>query len=305
MKNVSFHIIVITFLLSTGCVKKSEEMTGPTMGTIDIVADQTMKDIVEQEKQIFERTYKYAKLNISYANEHDMFKLFLADSIDAIMATRTLTTEETTYLNQFQSIARHYPFATGAIAFITNKNVKDTTATYEEMISKLGDASSGVLFVIENVKSGITQEVLKYIGQPTLPKHFYELPSKNEVLEYVQAHDDAIGIIDYSDISDSDNAYTRQVLESIHLMGISRPVDSIQDGFIQPYQYNLQDRKYPFTRDLYFISKTGKSDVGTGFASFISGEIGQKIILKAGLLPKFQTERYLEINQTADIKVIK
>jgi len=298
-------MIFFTLLLSSSCVKKTEEMVGPTMGTIDIIADQSIKDIVEQEKEIFERTYKYAKLNIRYATEFDMFHQFLADSVDAIMTTRALTPEETKYLDQFQAIARHYAFATGAIAFITNKNVSDTTYTYEEMISKLADEKSGVLFVIENVKSGISNEVLKCIDKTSLPGHFYELPSKKEVLEYVQAHDNAIGIIDYSDISDSDNPFTKQVLESIHLLGISRPVDSLQAGFVQPFQYNLQDWKYPFTRQLYFISKTGKSDVGTGFASFISGDIGQKIILKAGLLPRFQSERNIEINRTSDIKVIK
>jgi phosphate transport system substrate-binding protein len=56
---------------------------------------------------------------------------------------------------------------------------------------------------------------------------------------------------------------------------------------------------------LYFISKTGREDVGIGFASFICGEIGQKIILKAGLLPKFQSERNIELNYTNDIKVVK
>jgi phosphate transport system substrate-binding protein len=111
--------------------------------------------------------------------------------------------------------------------------------------------------------------------------------------------------VDYSDISDSDDAFTKEVLNHIKLLGITRPADSIQAGFVQPFQYNLQDKKYPFTRDLYFISKTGKDDVGTGFTSFICGDIGQKIILKAGLLPKFQSERTIEISRTNDIKIVK
>ena len=107
------------------------------------------------------------------------------------------------------------------------------------------------------------------------------------------------------DISDCDSAYTREVLGKIRLLGISRPADSTQVGFVKPFQYNLQDRKYPFTRDLYFIIQSGKSAVGIGFASFICGEIGQKIILKSGLLPKFQSERIIEINPTEDVKVVK
>ena len=147
--------------------------------------------------------------------------------------------------------------------------------------------------------------MLSILKTEKLPAHFYALNTKQEVLDYVGTHDQAIGIVDYCDISDSDSAFTKDVLRKIKLLAITRPADSTQAGFVQPFQYNLQDRKYPFTRDLYFISKTGKDDVGTGFTSFICGEIGQKIILKAGLLPKFQSERTIEISRTNDIKVVK
>ena len=167
------------------------------------------------------------------------------------------------------------------------------------------EPENGKVFVIENAKSGISRQILEMIDTTKLPSHFYALDSKKEVIDYVLGHNNAIGIVDWSDISDSDNRFAREVLSSIELLGISRPVDSLQHGYVKPYQYNLQDQTYPFTRDLYIISRTGKSDVGTGFASFIAGEIGQKIILKSGLLPKYQSERVLEMRYTSDIKVIK
>ena len=305
MKRFSGHIFLLLLLTTLGCVKKAEDIEGPTMGALDIMADESLKDIVGQEEEIFERFYPYARLNISYANEHDMFRKFLADSVDFIITTRTLTTEEGDFLTKRQNVPRLFPFATGAIAFITAKQNKDTTYTYENMLSMLGGGTPGVNFVIENVKSGITLEVLRLINKSTLPPHFYALASKKEVLDYVEKNENAIGIVDYVDISDSDSPFTRDVLAKVNMLGISRPQDSIQAGFVQPFQYNLQDWKYPFTRELYMINNTGKSDVGIGFASFVCGEIGQKIILKAGLLPKYQTERNLEFNNTADIKVVK
>jgi phosphate transport system substrate-binding protein len=305
MKYKATYSLLILLIFSVACNRKIEDIEAPTMGKLRMLADESIKDIVQQEEDIFERSYPYAHLDISYTNEYDMFSLFMADSIDVILTTRTLTPEEIAYLEKRQSIAHHYPFATGAIAFIANRATTDTTYTYESLKSMMADQGSTTNFVIENVKSGIAREVLQFINQTKLPEHFYALPSKQEVLDYVQTHDNAIGIIDYSDISDTDNSFTRQVLESIQLLAVSRPQDSIQAGFVKPFQYNLQDRKYPFTRDLYVITKTGKSDIGIGFASFICGEIGQRIILKAGLLPLFQTERSLEINQSADIKVVK
>jgi len=305
MKNNALYSLFFILLFSIACNRKIEEIEAPTMGKLKVVADESIRDIAQQEEEIFERSYPYAYLDVSYTNEYDLFSQFMADSIDVVLTTRTLTPEETVYLEKRQSIAQHYPFAKSAIAFVTNKTSTDTTYTYEQLKSMMSDPGSKSIFVIENVKSGIAREVLQFINLSTLPGHFYALTSKNEVLDYIKTHEKAIGIIDYSDISDTDNPYTQEVLESIQLIGISRPVDSIQAGFVKPYQYNLQDHKYPFTRDLYLITKTGRSDIGIGFASFMCAEIGQRIVLKAGLLPLFQTERSLEINQTADIKVIK
>ncbi len=275
------------------------------MGTLDIAADENLRYIAEQEENIFERSYKYAQLDITYHPEYDIFKKFMGDSIKAIMTTRPLTEEEVSFFDKKNSHPRHYAFATSALAFITKKNPTDTAFTYEEMMSFFKDEKKGKLFVIENAKSGITHEVLRLMDTTSLPAHFYALNSRKEVIDYILAHEEAIGIVDWSDISDSDNMIAKEVLNTIELIGISRPVDSTQYGFLKPYQYNLQDHKYPFTRDLYFISNTGMNDVGTGFAFFMSGEIGQKIILKSGLLPKFQHERILELKNSSDIKVIQ
>ncbi|MBP7239751.1 MAG: substrate-binding domain-containing protein [Saprospiraceae bacterium] len=305
MKRFTSYILFLLLFTTIACVRKIEDIEAPTMGSLHILADESIKDIVEQEEEIFERFYPHAHLDITYTNERDMFMQLVEDSVDVIMTTRMLTPEETNYLSKRQSEPRHFPYATSAIAFISNKPAGDTVYTYEKLKSILGDSTSGKIFVIENVKSGISQEVLQLINKPVLPGHFYALSSKKEVLEYVQAHENAIGIIDYVAIGDSDSAFTREVLKQVNLVGVSRPQDSIQYGFLKPFQYNLQDRKYPFTRELYVINNTGKSDVAIGFASFICGEIGQKIVLKAGLLPAFQTERNLEFKNTGDIKVIK
>jgi phosphate transport system substrate-binding protein len=283
----------------------SAKVEDVTHGQLSILADASYQSLVEQEEEIFERTYKYADLDIRYAQEADLFQQFLSDSIRVVMTTRKLTAAERRYFQDRNSYPQETHFATGAIAFIRNGRSIDTTYTYEALIDDLKNPDSGVTFVLENAKSGFSGDLIKLLELDALPSHIYALETKDAVLKYVDQHDQAIGIIDYSEISDSDSAYTKEVLQKIRLIGISRPVDSLQAGFIQPYQYNLQDRKYPFTRDLHFISKTARNDVGLGFASFLTGEIGQKIVLKAGLLPVYQSERNIEFKSTSDIKVVQ
>ena len=56
-------------------------------------------------------------------------------------------------------------------------------------------------------------------------------------------------------------------------------------NYYAPTQNNIAEGKYPLARDLYIINGQGYSGLGMGFASFVAGDIGQRIILKSGLLP--------------------
>jgi phosphate transport system substrate-binding protein len=58
-----------------------------------------------------------------------------------------------------------------------------------------------------------------------------------------------------------------------------------KNDYFAPSQNNLAEGTYPLARDLYIINCQGYSGLGMGFASFVAGDIGQRIILKSGLLP--------------------
>ena len=53
----------------------------------------------------------------------------------------------------------------------------------------------------------------------------------------------------------------------------------------KPYQAYVAQGLYPYTRKVYIISREARTGLGTGFSSFVAGDVGQKIILKMGVLP--------------------
>lgn len=290
---------------SVSCKNNPEELVSPTTGKLNIMADENIQDIVEQERDIFESTYRYAKLSIKYDSEYNTLNSFFNDSMDVIFTTRALTNAELDFFKKKKIYPRQIHFASGALAFISSKQAQDTSYSYEDFLQLLKDSTQGKIFVIENAKSGIANQIMQTIGKDQLPAHFFAKSSKEEVIQYVQQHPESIGIIDYSAISDSDASYSNEILNSVQLIGIARPKDSLQKGYLRPFQYNLQDKFYPFTRELYYITKTGLNDVSTGFIAFIAGDIGQKIVLKAGLLPVYQTERWIELKSGSKPKIEK
>jgi len=74
----------------------------------------------------------------------------------------------------------------------------------------------------------------------------------------------------------------QQYIDKINLLSIKNTTDN---KYYIPTQNNIAEGKYPLARDLYLINCQGFSGLGMGFASFIAGEVGQRIILKSGLVP--------------------
>lgn len=273
-------------------------MVSPTTGRVRIAVDENLKDIIQQEKEVFESKYKYASIDLINMQETPLLNSLYSDSIKAAFLARNLSEKETNYFHQKQIYPKPVLFATGALAFIVSNKYPDTSYTYETLLSFLNDPGKGKKFIIENSKSGIAAEIMHLINKDTLPRHFFSKQTKSEIYDYIHQDLSAIGIIDYSDISDSDLPSTKALYLTTNLLAISRPKDSTQHGYLRPYQYNLQDRLYPFTRDLYFVSTSGLNDVAQGFIAFVAGDIGQKVILKAGLLPRYQTERWIELKSS-------
>jgi phosphate transport system substrate-binding protein len=80
-------------------------------------------------------------------------------------------------------------------------------------------------------------------------------------------------------------------VEKVKIISVQQPDGSYQ----KPTQSNLKIGNYALIRELYLINCQGRSGLGTGFASFLAGELGQRIILKSGLAPDSLPSRQINI----------
>jgi len=273
-----------------------------------VYVDRSISDLVTQLKLIFERNYPNAFIDLQFLSEKDLFKNFMKDSIGIMIGYHKLSIAEKDFLfkNQ-QNEPREFPIGVSAIAFISSEKSKDSILVYEQLINFIRGESSELstfkTLLVEDKESGIGAELLRKANAENPPNTIFALETKSKILEQLNLDPNALAAVDWTEWSDSDRMDLIDTMSKIKVMMVSRPKDSIQLGYLSPYQYHLAEGYYPFTREISVISRTGKTDVGMGFASFIAADIGQKIILKAGLLPKFQSDRWIEMIQTKDIKV--
>jgi phosphate transport system substrate-binding protein len=127
------------------------------------------------------------------------------------------------------------------------------------------------------------------------PKNVYSANTNDEVLNYVEKNINAIGVISVNWISENTDSTSNNFLSRVRVLGLTSEFDPEGLDYYRPYPAYIADGSYPFTRKIYMITRETFSGLGSGFISFVTHEKGQRIILKAGLVPATMPVRLVQM----------
>jgi phosphate transport system substrate-binding protein len=284
-KKIYFAFLLITFLLSCQNNKSSEQKY--TSGVTKIVADETFAPIIDAEVYVFENAYPNAKIDVVYKPENELMNYFLSDSTRIAIISRTLSKEEAKVYENKKIKIRVNRFAIDGIALITHKSAKDTLVTVEELLDVFkGKPTTIEGLVFDNPNSSTVRYLMNLSGIKLLPKKgVYALKSNPEVIKYVHNNPGTIGVIGVNWL-EQPSEDLEPYIANLKVLGVKNSTGkSGSDKYYKPNQSNLALGVYPLTRNLYIYNCQGGPGLGSGFASFLAGERGQRIVLKSGLLP--------------------
>lgn len=269
-----------------------------TSGQVNLVVDETFAPIIEDQTYVFESTYPEGKLNLIYKPENEVLNLFLTDSVRVAIMSRELTASEAKYYENKNIKLRVNRFAVDGIALITQKSNPDSLITVAEIISVMQGKTGKIKGLVFDNPNSSTVRYLKDLARiKVLPgKGVYALKSNRDVISYVNDHPGSIGVIGINWILQPEEDL-EDVVGGLKIIGVKNlPGKPGSDAFYKPNQNDLAMQNYPLTRNLYIINGEGRPGLGTGFASFLAGERGQRIVLKSGLLPDSIPSRQVIIN---------
>ncbi len=315
-----FSTTLLLGISLSNCWNKAPEKEVDTArsGTTNIGCDETLKPIVEVEAAIFQSLFPQAKINIIYSSESQAVYNLMKDSVDAIFIGRNLDTGELNYFKRHELTPQQNHICTDAIAFVVHPSNRDTNITYEKMMQILrgeittwaqvggGGTSGNINIVFDQANSGTVATVLRKIGKNTLPATASGAKSNTEAIEYVAKNPNAIGIVGWSWLSDTDDHLTQDYFKKIKVVGLTRPVDSLGGKaavFAKPFAENLAHRFYPLDRDVFVVVRERRMGLAAGFSNFVYSDNGQRVISKAGLLPANPPDRNIQIKKVPPIRV--
>jgi phosphate transport system substrate-binding protein len=290
--NRSSLISTLLVLLLFGACKSYKEQEdelpdNKNRGSIRVSADESFKPIIDEHVQVYESQHPQTHILVDYKPEAECLKDLLNDSVRMIIVTRMASPEERAYVSDsLKKAARSMTVALDAIAVVVNPASPDSLFTMQDIREILtGKFKKNLIPVFDGVKATsavrfIIDSVLK--GDSLTPAAMAARSSEG-VIDYVSKNKDVIGFIGVSWIGNPEDTGHLSFLKKVRVASLEST--DKPGAFVKAYQANIYLKRYPMVRDLVYILKENYRGLGTAFANFMSGELGQLIFRRAYLVP--------------------
>ena len=302
--NSTFKLIVAycVLFLAISC-NKSADATQETIlkGNATLLVDATLMPVMEDQVQIFESRYE-ATIKMNAQSETEVIQSLVKDTSSIAVLSRKFNADEMKIFSNRKIIPKITPIAIDAVALITNKNSNDTLVDIRDVIDFMNGNSSPKIkgLVFDNPNSSTVRYMNTLAGLTSIPqKGVFSFGTNNEVIKFVSQNEGMIGVVGLNWLTQP-RPEMQPYVDKVAVLSVR---GKNQNDFYAPDQNNIAEGKYPLARELYIVNCQGFSGLGMGFASFVAGDIGQRIILKSGLLPYKVPPRKLSIrNQISNDK---
>lgn len=288
----SFSLLLfccLLFIASCKSFKEQEEELpdSRTRGTIHVSADESFKPVIDEMVQVYESNNPGATILVQYKPEADCLNDMLTDSIRMIIATRTFNEDEKSLMVDSMKVSpKSMTIARDGIAIIVHPSAPDSLFRMKDIREILkGSFKKNLIPVFDGLKATSTVRFIidSVLQGDSLTSKAMAARSSEAVLDYVSRTPNAVGFIGVSWIGNPEDTSQLSFLKKIRVAGVEST--DIPDAFVKAYQANIYIKRYAMVRDLVYILKENHKGLGTGFANFMSGEIGQLIFRRAYLAP--------------------
>lgn len=309
IRAISVFFLLAVFL--TACVKNKNTEQQNTMrsGYIKIAVDQTLQNVIQQQIDVFEGLYP-VDIEPIYTTEREAVELIKKDSVRLAVTARKFTQAEVNYFHERTFQPEMIRVAIDGIAIITNPANKDSVISVKDMQRVLtgeitqwsqlfpGSKLGKIQVVFDNTNSSIVRYANDSICRDKpLSTELNALELNEEVVEHVAKVPSAMGLIGVNHISDENDSTVIEFVKKIKVMRVSYDDVATPENSVQPYQYYLYNGQYPFRREIFILLNDPRGELPKGFTRFVSGDQGQRIIKRTGLLPSTMPVQAVKIVQ--------
>ena len=121
--------------------------------------------------------------------------------------------------------------------------------------------------------------------------------TNRRVIDYVAQNPEAMGVVGVSWLQNPEDSTNLSFLKQVKVLGVSRHRPAMSFNSFKPWQAYLALKEYPLIREVYVILTDPRQGLASGFTGFLTSDRGQRIILKAGIVPATQPVRIVNVKE--------
>ncbi len=261
-----------------------------------------------------------------YINEHDALDSLFRNKVDLIIISHDLTPEQKKSLKKLGRGYRTKMIAVDAIAVIVNKqndiddlSMEDLRDIFTGKVKRWGEVyptklkNDTIKVMFDGSGTGVVHYMKeKFLNGGKFGPNVYARGTSSDVFEAVEKYKNVIGFIGVSWITSDLKSAEIPIADKYEELKTKNEVTLIdftdrikvmpvrnddQLHAVKPYQAYISSGEYPLVRTIWAIDASYNGMLDHGFFTFLTGAIGQKIILQTGILPAAEPVRTVEVVQ--------
>ena len=313
MKRILIYAFIGFLMLSIGACsnskKKGQDVTDSTQkkqgvgtgkilaGELAVIVDESILPIMLEQADVFKTSYENANIRMIPLPEKEAINALITGEADIAVLARSLSTEESAGFVKRQLKPRTFPIFYDGVLFFNNLSAADTSIDINTLKSLLkGESNSGKRLVFDNINSTNFRKVKELTNLEKVSGQSVKgMKTSKEVIDEVLADPNSIGVISYGQYLDCIKQFGEE--NKIRILSLQSIKDGKNLGFFKPSQTTFATNEYALKSEFQVLNYQPKMGLGIGFSAFMTGDRGQRIVLKYGLLPYTMPGREIIIRE--------
>ncbi|WP_185213224.1 PstS family phosphate ABC transporter substrate-binding protein [Sphingobacterium mizutaii] len=266
-------------------------------GELSVIVDEAVLPIMLEQVEVFKTSYVNANIKLIPLPEREAINALIKGEADIAILSRLLTKEENAGFSSRKITPRTFPAFYDGVVFFNNLSARDTSIDIPTLSSLLkGDANSGKRLVFDNVNSSTLRRVKEILKLDKVSGQSVKgMKTSKEVVKEVLADANSIGVMSYGQYLDCVSQFGEE--NKIRILSLQSLRDGKNPGFFKPSQTTFATDEYALKTEFHVLNYQPNLGLGIGFSAFLTGDRGQRIVLKYGLLPVTMPGREIIIRE--------
>ena len=253
-------------------------------GEATIIVDEAALPIVNEQIEVYKTSYEGSNINVLALPEREAINALIQGKGSIAILARELSTEESAGFNKRKIKPRVFPIYHDGVVFVNNITAPDTAIDVKTLTSVLKGESDAYTLVFDNLNSSTVRRVKELTKVARISGRWVK-PQKTskEVFEQLLSDPKSIGVVSYGQYLEYRRLFGEE--NKIRILSLQSLKDGKELGYFKPSQSTFATDEYPLETNFYVLNYQPNMGLGIGFSAFLTGDRGQRIVLKSGLLP--------------------